>query len=752
MAALQKKFTIISLGFAILALQPQAQARPMAPGGLHSEAELAATSLTTAALRVPSSVAASAEEPAKNNRPAVAPSLQTPSGVAVYDFKSGAAIPRLALPKEPSVSVSDYALDHTKMALFEKNVVHVLQSPEILNSHEFAQLMKAKAAPPGLVANLKTYVLPIKGPVSRERFEATALAQNPEKPFSLKKYVQFSEDEIRLLSGLLLYQQGDHCSSAIGMFYTLSKNKKFESEANYYLAMCSKQLGLHTDFYDRAQRVISSEDVYYTKKIFSELGTEIPAEFIEPVGKALFKAALNKKIMQFDDPKAEGNIYYDLANFGAQTERFKTALSYAPKVPKDHPKYLEAQFIQALAEYQWGSKSKALSIQETLIEELSLDKEKSEFQALVALNLGRMYFQEKNFKKSHENFLKVAKDHPLWLQSLTELGWAQLQSGDFEGAIGNMYSIQSPFFNNVYKPDSYVIRTIGYLNLCQYGDAYRTLSVLEKQYRPWMEKIFNYSKSGNQGKGTYTTVKSFIANKAATEVDGLPVQVVREMVRHRDFLNLQNAMNRQLDERDLYVHLDQQIENDLKQAQKMVSYSRSRIQTLKNQLLSIQKNPQLEQNRNQWHADLENEFTVLNGHFFKIDLFKEAKKSIGVYKTEVFGNAENRIAHTKLDLEKTLNDRLLHMKEELVRVLDNNELLRYEVFSGSGENLRYQVAGGQKGNRVPASVIPKSKSLQWDFDGEYWEDEIGHYRSTLKNNCAEGAGSRQQAGLDGDKK
>ena len=77
------------------------------------------------------------------------------------------------------------------------------------------------------------------------------------------------------------------------------------------------------------------------------------------------------------------------------------------------------------------------------------------------------------------------------------------------------------------------------------------------------------------------------------------------------------------------------------------------------------------------------------------------------------------------------------VEQKLASVLDNNELLRYEVFAGSGENIRYQAAGGETGSekRVARTVKPESKALQWQFDGEYWEDEIGHYRSSLRDNC-----------------
>jgi len=68
----------------------------------------------------------------------------------------------------------------------------------------------------------------------------------------------------------------------------------------------------------------------------------------------------------------------------------------------------------------------------------------------------------------------------------------------------------------------------------------------------------------------------------------------------------------------------------------------------------------------------------------------------------------------------------------------------FEVFSGSGENIRYQVAGGQVSgaNRIPAHIKPV-KMMNWNFDGEFWEDEIGSYRSSLQNNCPRSQAARK---------
>ena len=663
---------------------------------------------------------------------------KTKAGVPQYDFKNVNQVLRLHIAREQHVDKSVYKLDSHGQALLEKTAPAPLDTPDLFTPVQIAALAKLRAGAPGAVAQIKQAIF-AKGSngakISRGEFDRLVLKWRP-TTLALKSYKALSADEFKFLSGLLLYQQGNQCSSAIGLFYDLSKTKEFFAEANYYMAHCSKDLGLTTDFYDHAQKVVEVQDPYYTKKIFAELGASIPDEFSQPFGVALLKAAKNKKLIQFDNERIAANVYFVFAKAATQAGRYKEALDYSAMVPSGHDKYDQAQFLHALALYQTGSKEDALKAQETLIEKLSTIKDKTEFQALVALNLGRMYFQEHNFKSAQENFLKVTKDQPLWLQSLTEMGWAQLQSGDFEGAIGNMYSIQSPYFTAVYKPESYVIRAIGYLQLCQYGDAYHTLSDLEKQYRPELNEVVDYLKTEHKN---YDAVRAFIASgKANKDFNGLPSPVIREMTRQKDFLNLQEALNRQIDESEIYGKVDSEVGRQLKKAEASVTESRAKIAKLKSDLASIAKNPALEHNRGLWRANLDAEFATLNSRFFFIDLYKGARTSLVNYRKEAVNDSSARMVRTHVQLETNLQARLERIKNDLIRILDNNELLRYEVFAGAGENMRYQVAGGEKDRRVPASVIPQSKSLQWSFEGEYWEDEIGHYRSALKSNCPQG--------------
>ncbi|MCB0370423.1 MAG: hypothetical protein KDD45_13615, partial [Bdellovibrionales bacterium] len=91
---------------------------------------------------------------------------------------------------------------------------------------------------------------------------------------------------------------------------------------------------------------------------------------------------------------------------------------------------------------------------------------------------------------------------------------------------------------------------------------------------------------------------------------------------------------------------------------------------------------------------------------------------------------------------KALKVRMVQLKKELKELLDQNELLQYEIYSGAGEQLRFQsVSQDTKSNEERAKELAKQiqkekdKNVKWNFKGEIWEDEIGHFRSSLKNVC-----------------
>jgi hypothetical protein len=214
-------------------------------------------------------------------------------------------------------------------------------------------------------------------------------------------------------------------------------------------------------------------------------------------------------------------------------------------------------------------------------------------------------------------------------------------------------------------------------------------------------------------------VKNWLKNSDLKEVDGLPRSFIVELARHPAYMNLQKQINGYEDE----------ITRFNKIALTLIKMERELIVKQSNankDFLAAKKS----------NSSFESAERKLMAYRIQYHIAKKARTSIKNLRT--VGLA--RIDKEKLGLRDTasvaLQTRFGEMLGSLDRVLDQNEVLKYELYSGAGEHIRYQMAGGEINDKErPELKVEKEKSLNWKFKGEIWEDEVGHYRSSLKNVC-----------------
>lgn len=360
---------------------------------------------------------------------------------------------------------------------------------------------------------------------------------------------------------------------------------------------------------------------------------------------------------------------------------------------------------------------------------------------LTVLNVmkARLYLKLQKPNEAMLALQQMPKDHPLWLESMQDLGWAQLHAQDFSGAIGNMYSLHTPYFRYVYQPQSYVVRTIGYLNLCQYGDAYRTLTEVEQKAQAWTAAM-------QKPTALSPLVKSFVQSENSSKSWQLPSEILRELARNRGFINLQKEINRLVKTQADFKNIEAKLTKLFKESQERAATNQKELKKLVNDIKTANKLKHMAEVQR-----LERLYVFQQESYyarmFEYQLAKNSLEGFRSYLPEVDKKYSQLYASYEGQIEALLQKRFKEITKELAQIVDQNEMLRYEVFAGSGEDIRYQAAGGVvdgRSGRLPASYKP-SKSMQWNFDGEIWEDEIGHYRSSLINNCPK----TEKTALDG---
>jgi len=681
-------------------------------------------------------------------------------GVPVTNWaalRANKKISRLDIGTENLISREDFHVSKLAWGLYKAPDLQRMPSPAALTGKELASVtgtpVPRALGPRGLQANIRSVQVPLTlEQVQSVQYKVVAVAD-----FKPLPYKPLTEDQLKMLAALILFDKGGHCHMIMGLFHQLATVPVTKVEATYHLGACAAQLKMHQSAYENLSAVLMSGDKDFGAPALITLAKDLPALYEKDFYQLIKDLKNSKNLLESAAAQSKGVldvVHYRMSKGAYKLGEFKTSGSYAEMVTEKSEFHDEAAFLSAMNSFALGDKAAALRKLQALwsVVEPQKSPANSNIRALTSLNLARMFFAQKKYDKAFEHYMQVPKDHPLWVQALIEQGWTQVALEDFSGAIGNMYSLHSPYFKAVYQPESFVVRTIGYLNICQYGDAYRTLSFLEKDYREWSSKLGHYMQAKNSGSALYSTVRNYIRGKSTEDVEGVPYQVWREIAHRKDFLNMQTALNDKADESQRYEGVNSKIKSEKASIRWRADQAKKRFDQWRGQIAKAKVDRNLQKHVDQWTASMNLERDLVISYRFQLAVLEQGRQGYLDFQKKSQSNLDREVAGLSQKTGEVLLNHVKRLQSEMSRVLDNNEFLRYEVFAGSGENIRYQVAGGEVAgaNRIPASIRP-AKMMNWSFDGEFWEDEIGSYRSSLQNNCPNTGGASDQANATGSK-
>lgn len=646
------------------------------------------------------------------------------SKVPSFDFKPGKDIPRISLGQEAQLS---YKGPVVFQPLEQKTPLIIKKSPaqKMIDIDKKSLSFSPSQVAKSLVTKKSlpdTFISPLKDTYSAHVMEPNV---------ALKDIILFKPQEFKILEGQIYYEKIKNFEMALSLFSEILKDKEFGLVSLYFYGITAKELKLYSEFKNALIKVAAQAKQKELKFLALEALVQNVAVLeiydigdIDPLVEAAEYDASSFDSYQFYKAK----YYLEKGNL---TE-VEDALS---KINEKSDYFLESKFISGLSKYRQAKIDEA----EFLIKDVtSHPNTPKSLVTLASLTLARIYFQKQNYKEAQKLYLAVDKDHPLWLQGMVELAWTQILLNDYEGAAGNMFSLHTDFFKNAYNPESYVVRTVSYLNLCQFGDSLQVLNSLGRKYAPYFGHIEKYLSEKKSPLDFYQTVRAWLKNPEQKVVDGLPRSFILELARHPSFIAVQKDINRLEDEitsfNQITLNLIQR-EKDLIKKQNDLSTELTKDKTL---VLDPKNNKQI----------LTEQIALIEA---KLRSFKYQQQGIKSARDNI--KSIRDISFVRIDKDKQRNrDRagqILHERINLVsgdlkELLDQNELLQYEVYSGAGEHIRFQtVSQDVKGDDPKARELAlanlqkeKDKKVKWNFKGEIWEDEIGHFRSSLKNVCA----------------
>jgi hypothetical protein len=504
----------------------------------------------------------------------------------------------------------------------------------------------------------------------------TDAAAHARKLYEKEKYWDAAQALFRVYSG----ETGDDDGNRQIAQFDLAK-------ALYKLKFFQAAYSIFSEISDKPNHLKYNETLLWLAKLATDLPE--PADIIERVGK------YNEEHVAKFDNNEQADLYwqlnYLLGRYKYRNGAFPEALALFEKVNRKSKYYVEAQFFGGISNVQMRqSKPAVQAFQRILgaIEDGDVPAEdEARFRDLAYLSMARTFYSasirvddttnqptvdQTRLSAAVKYWNKVDVASEYWLDALFEESWAYFMAGDYSHALGNIHTIQSPYFPHSYYPEADVLKAVIYFSNCQYDDALTIVAKFRAHYEPIkaeLTKVLDkFKKGANQEEAFYKFLRDVRDDKALLDPKVAPI--VKTSLSDRQLLrNLE------------YVRLLDEEEKRFKKAP--TSFKDSKVADLvKDSVhdareLAVRNAGDLARGRYQRNLDDLSE-QLRNGQKILIDITAAQRNQLD----QAMQNAQVTVEESKANIVK-----------------------------------------------------PDEEHVIWPFNGEYWRDELGFYRQTITSKC-----------------
>lgn len=389
---------------------------------------------------------------------------------------------------------------------------------------------------------------------------------------------------------------------------------------------------------------------------------------------------------ELDQPAIESvrdQLYFLLGRSFYRKREFDQAVSLFRAVPKNSKYYVKAKLFEGATFVQeYKGKEAAEAFKEVLrVSEESDNPELKPYEELANLSLARTFYSTGQYQLAAKYYDKVSPESYDWANSLFEASWANfmLKTAGYPKALGNIHTLQAPYFENFVKPESVAealtVRATIYFYNCLYDRAADAIVDFNRRVPPLAQDL------NKMLQGTQDNTEFFeLAVKIQKGKSGLPKNVERAAKAVLSDLSLERRFQ--------YV---EQLEGEMKR---------------------------FDDSEAAWKST-----AIANAVYTDLTLQKSLTTN------EAGDLARQRITRLVSELAQLI--------KRVIKI--EYEILQGEKGTLQQEIVTEQQANKVNRSKEVGNVRVDDEHLFWPFTGEYWRDELGYYRVRLMNRCARNA-------------
>lgn len=180
---------------------------------------------------------------------------------------------------------------------------------------------------------------------------------------------------------------------------------------------------------------------------------------------------------------------YVVARHLLRKDRLGPAKDWVEKVDPQSPVFSDAEALRGVILASQGQHTAALAPLQTSRALGKAQERGRRYDDKLLVNLARAYYGDGNMGQAIYHYASVPRDSSYWAEANFERAWAHFRGGDIPGALGQLETHTSPFFDDAWFPEAYLLQAQGLFLMCKFATAMESMDAFEQRYKPVLEDL-----------------------------------------------------------------------------------------------------------------------------------------------------------------------------------------------------------------------------------------------------------------------
>lgn len=304
-----------------------------------------------------------------------------------------------------------------------------------------------------------------------------------------------------LAEGKKLYKKQQYPQASLILFRVLDSEEvsaeAFHPEAEYELGKALFRMELYQGALTYFGRVVDAGDVhpYYLPTL---RGLVLLTEVIPSDQLLMSRLAAYADNFPQDVPKKYRDQFaYLVGRYLYSQGEYERALELFKYIkPKSKKYYLRGRYMSGVTNVALYDGKKAVAAFKDVLRPLVAKMKSGEIEPDERLlleqgwlGMARVFYSTGDYNKSLKYYNLIPRESPNWPTALFESSWAYFQLDLANRAMGNLHTLNSPYFANSYHPEAPVLAGVTFFYSCKYPRVRYELDEFEYSYWPIKDEV-----------------------------------------------------------------------------------------------------------------------------------------------------------------------------------------------------------------------------------------------------------------------